>query len=331
MTMVRSPGGGRIRLLLAAPALVLAASGTIVQARLNAELVHLTDNALEVSLLNFILAGVIASAVVLATPVLRRSWGVMVAAVRGGELRPWQVAGGALGGYYIAIQGTATLAFGAAVFTVAVVAGQTSTALVVDRLGIGPMGPQDVSARRLIAAVIAVAAVLLSVSARIGHSDTSMGTLLPVLLLAISAGVASAFQQAVNGRVSAVAGRAVVAAWVNFTVGAVLVALLVGLLRIARGTSVSALPLDRWWLLLGGVFGLIYIATVAWVVRFVGVLVTTLLTLVGLLSGSLLLDIFVPTPGTEVSWQLITAVALTACAVALASLRSGPRGSSRSQ
>ena len=301
---------------------MLAASGTIVQARLNAELVQVTHNPLEVSLLNLVLAGSISTVAVIAVPALRQSWQVMVAAVMGGELRPWQLAGGALGGYYIAIQGAATLALGAAVFAVAVVAGQTSTALVVDRLGIGPMGRQDVTTRRLLAALTAIAAVLVSVSERIGQFDTSLGTMLPVLMLALSAGVASAFQQALSGRVSAVSGRAIVAAWVNFAVGAALMSLLVGLLGTLHRPSISVLPLDQWWLFLGGVFGLVYIATVAWVVRLVGVLVTTLLTLTGLLAGSLLLDLLVPTKGTDFSWQLIVAVVFTAGAVTLASLRS---------
>jgi transporter family-2 protein len=70
-----------------------------------------------------------------------------------------------------------------------------------------------------------------------------------------------------------------------------------------------------------GVFGLGYIATIAWVVRFVGVLVSSLLTLTGLLVGSILVDLLAPTRGSAVTWQLLVAVVLTAAAVALASLR----------
>jgi transporter family-2 protein len=70
---------------------------------------------------------------------------------------------------------------------------------------------------------------------------------------------------------------------------------------------------------IAGAFGLVYIATVAWVVRTVGVLVTSLLTLVGLLAGSVVMDLVAPTAGSAVTWQLLAGVALTWLAVLLAS------------
>ena len=155
-------------------ALVAAAGGTIIQARLNAQLVEVTNNPLEVSLINLSVAAVVASLVVLLAPSLRASWWVLMRAIKSGELRPWQLTGGALGGYYIAIQGSASLAVGVAVFTIAVVAGQTGTALLVDRLGIGPMGRKDVSAARIAAALLAVLAVATAASGRIGRADVSV-------------------------------------------------------------------------------------------------------------------------------------------------------------
>lgn len=304
-------------------ALIGAAAGTIVQARLNAGLVEVSGNPLQVSFINLAAASVVASIVIAASGPLRRSWRVLISATRTGALRPWQLTGGVLGGYYIAIQGSVSLAVGVAVFTIAVVAGQTATALVVDRLGFGPMGRQDVSAARVVAAVLAVLAVLVAGSGR--WHETSIGSVVLLLVLSASAGAASAFQQAVNGRVSAVTRHGITAAWMNFMVGAVLTLLIVTAVDLASGRDWAPIPADHWWMAVAGVFGLVYIATVAWVVRFVGVLVTSLLTLTGLLTGSLLVDILVPTAGSAVTWQLVIAVLLTGAAVGLASARSATR------
>jgi transporter family-2 protein len=300
-------------------ALVVAAGGTIIQARLNAQLVEVTNNPLEVSLINLTVAALIASVAVVVAPSLRASWWVLMRAIRSGELRPWQLIGGALGGYYIAIQGSASLAVGVAVFTIAVVAGQTGTALLVDRLGIGPMGRKDISAARIAASVLALLAIATAASGRIGRDDVSPIALIIVLVLAASAGAASAFQQALNGKVGAVTRHGITAAWLNFIVGAVLMTGVVALVDRATVTTWAPIPTDLWWMSIAGAFGLVYIATVAWVVRTVGVLVTSLLTLVGLLAGSVVMDLVAPTAGSAVTWQLLAGVALTWLAVLLAS------------
>jgi transporter family-2 protein len=66
-----------------------------------------------------------------------------------------------------------------------------------------------------------------------------------------------------------------------------------------------------WWMFLGGSIGVFYIAFSAVVVQYVGVLEFTLLSVGGMLIGSLLLDVFVPTEGTQISPYLITGIFLT--------------------
>lgn len=309
----------RFGLLVAAGALVLAAAGTMVQARLNAQLVATTGNPLEVSLVNLVVAAAVASVVIAVSPALRDSVVVTARAVRTGLLRPWMLLGGLLGGYYVAIQGSVSLAVGVAVFTVAVVAGQTGSALVVDRLGMGPMRRKDVTARRLVAALLAVIAVVVVASGRLAEPDSNWAGLVGIVALAASAGVASAIQQAVNGHVGSVSRRGITAAWVNFVGGGAAMLVVVPALALVTTVDLSPIPPGQWWLAVAGVFGLVYIATVSWVVRLVGVLVASLLTLVGLLAGSVLLDALVPTPGASVTWQLLAGVAITALAVLLAS------------
>ena len=62
---------------------------------------------------------------------------------------------------------------------------------------------------------------------------------------------------------------------------------------------------------LGGSIGVFYIAFSAVAVQYVGVLEFTLLSVGGMLFGSLLLDVIVPTEGTHISPYLITGILLT--------------------
>lgn len=309
----------RLGTIVAGLSLVLAASGTMVQARLNADLVATTRNPLQVSLINLVVAASAAAFIIFMVPGLRASLRVTVMAIRTGLLRPWMLLGGLLGGYYIAIQGSAAQAVGVAVFTVAVVAGQTAAALVVDKLGISPLGRKSITVQRVLAALLAVGAVLVVAAGRLSERETGSVELILVVVLSASAGVASALQQAVNGHVAAVSNRGVTAAWINFVGGAIVMAIVVTIVAWGTRIDVTPIPASSWYLLGGGLFGLVYIATVSWVVRLVGVLSASLLTLVGLLGGSVLLDALVPTVGSTVNWQLILGVALTGLAVLLVS------------
>jgi transporter family-2 protein len=181
------------------------------------------------------------------------------------------------------------------------------------------MGRKDISAARISAALLAVLAVATAASGRVGQADVSAIAIIGVLSLAASAGAASAFQQAVSGRVGAVTRHAITAAWLNFVVGAGLMVGVVAMVDVAQGPAWAPIPTDHWWMVIAGVFGLIYIATVTWVVRTVGVLVTSLLSLVGLLVGSVISDVVAPTTGSVITWQLIAGLILTWCAVMLAS------------
>lgn len=309
----------RLGTVVAGAALVLAAAGTMVQARLNASLVATTANPLQVSMVNLSVAAIAASLIVLVMPSLRTSLWVTMLAIRSGRLRPWMLLGGLLGGYYVAIQGSAAQAVGVAVFTVAVVAGQTASALLVDKFGLSPMGRKAISLQRVLAVLIALVAVVVVALGRLSEPNSAGFGLVLVVLMAASAGVASALQQAVNGHVAAVSHRGITAAWVNFVGGAGVMVIVVTVMGWMTSVDVTPIPVSQWWLLAGGLFGLVYIGTVSWVVQLVGVLSASLLTLMGLLGGSVLLDLLVPTAGSAVTWQLVVGVALTGLAVLLVS------------
>ncbi|MGY4910960.1 DMT family transporter [Micromonospora aurantiaca (nom. illeg.)] len=290
------------------------ASGVMVavQSRINGELgVRLADG-IAAAVVSFGVGLLILLVLVPATPGGRRGLAALRGALRAGTLRPWQCLGGVCGAFLVATQGLTIGALGVAVFTVAVVAGQSGSSLLVDRAGIGPSGRQPVTPNRLIGAVLTVLAVLLAVGDRLGDPEALVLALLP-----LAAGVGIAWQQAVNGRVRAAAGSAMTATLVNFTVGtaALLVTLAVDLA--VRGRPDGAFPSEP-WLYLGGPLGIVFIALAAALVRFTGVLLLGLATIAGQIVGAVLLDLVLPTAASHPGLDTLLGAALTMVAVLVA-------------
>ncbi|WP_431873814.1 DMT family transporter [Micromonospora marina] len=290
------------------------ASGVMVavQSRINGELgVRLADG-IAAAVVSFGVGLLILLVLVPATPGGRRGLAALRGALRTGTLRPWQCLGGVCGAFLVATQGLTIGALGVAVFTVAVVAGQSGSSLLVDRAGIGPTGRQPVTPNRLIGAMLTVLAVLLAVGDRLGDPDA-----LALALLPLAAGVGIAWQQAVNGRVRAASGSAMTATLVNFTVGtaALLVTFAVDLA--VRGRPAGAFP-DEPWLYLGGPLGIVFIALAAALVRFTGVLLLGLATIAGQIVGAVLLDLVLPTAASHPGLDTLLGAALTMVAVLVA-------------
>ncbi len=290
------------------------ASGVMVavQSRINGELgVRLADG-IAAAVVSFGVGLLILLVLVPATPGGRRGLAALRGALRTGTLRPWQCLGGVCGAFLVATQGLTIGALGVAVFTVAVVAGQSGSSLLVDRAGIGPTGRQPVTPNRLIGAMLTVLAVLLAVGDRLGDPDA-----LALALLPLAAGVGIAWQQAVNGRVRAASGSAMTATLVNFTVGtaALLVTFAVDLA--VRGRPAGAFP-DEPWLYLGGPLGIVFIALAAALVRFTGVLLLGLATIAGQIVGAVLLDLVLPTAASHPGLDTLLGGALTMVAVLVA-------------
>lgn len=244
----------------------------------------------------------------------RVGMGVVVARARARTLPWWTFLGGVFGGLFLVVQSVTVPLVGVAVFTVGVVAGQTTGSLLVDRLGISASGKVHVTAQRVAASVLAVLAVGVAISDRLGSAS---GTL-AYALLAFLAGAVIAPQQAANGRVGVAAGSPFTAAFVNFAGGVIMLSLVLGVALTAGGLR----PVDPWgapgWAYLGGVLGLTVIAGAAWVVPVLGVLVFSLLSVFGQLTGALLLDLVAPTEGTSIGWHLLAGIAMTFVAVLVA-------------
>jgi transporter family-2 protein len=243
------------------------------------------------------------------------------AALRERRLPWWAMIGGLGGATLVATQGFAVPVLGVALFTIALVAGQTASSLEVDRLGLGPSGRMHPTRARVLAAVLALVAVAIAVEPWSGNPFSSTGTTGTSVLLAVLAclvaGCLVSGQQAFNGRVAQASGSPIAAAWVNFSVGGILL----WSLTLGRGIDLSGAPpvLSEPWLWIGGLLGTIFVVTAAWLVRVLGVLLLTLTTIAGQLLGAVVIDVVVPTQGRPVTWVELAGVGLTFAAVVVGS------------
>lgn len=283
------------------------------QSRINGELGSRLGNGVVAALISFGTGLILLGLVMLVNRKLRARMRDVWAALRAHRLAPWQLMGGFSGAFLVVSQGVTVTAIGVASFTVAVVGGQLLSGLWVDRIGLGPAGKAPITRNRAIGAVVVVFAVVLASAGGLSGAGASI---LFVLLPAL-AGIGLAWQQAVNGRV-AVIGGPIVAATVNFLAGTAALLLVCLVVVLARGLP-TALPTQP-WLYVGGAIGVVFIATAAVVVRWVGVLLLGLASIAGQLAGAVLLDVVVPTGGGLTVLQIV-GCALTLVGVGIAAVR----------
>ncbi len=313
------------RFPIAIPAVVSVIVGalTSLQARMNGELSHDMGNNLGAAAWSFSSGLFVMCLVLLFSTRVRSGVSRVPSLIRSGSLRWWQILGGVLGGFFVAVQAGAVPLVGVAVFTIAVVAGQSSTSLVVDRLGLGPAGVQPITVRRVISAGIAIVAVTLAVGQRLGDGSIPV---FPVVM-AFIAGLTFSVQAAYNGRVSFSTGVPLSATFLNFIFGWVVLGAALGFGWLILGNGVSGFFGAPWWAYLGGFIGIAFITISALTVPLVGVLLFALLSISGQLIGSMALDIFAPVAGSSVTVGLVLGVLLAFVSVAVAaSNRARPLG-----
>jgi transporter family-2 protein len=252
------------------------------------------------------------------TPRLRRQLRLLVTVVRDRRLLPTELLGGLLGACLVASQGLAVGTIGVALFSVAVTAGQSTSALLVDHLGFGPAGHQPLSVPRAVAALFAVTAVVIATAER---SAASLSVaVVSLALLALVAGAGTSVQQAINGRVSRVVGP-----WVttlnNFAVGTagLLVAFALSFLR--KG-DIGTLP-SQPWLYLGGLLGICFIWLAAILVRVHGVLVLGLAVIAGQVAGAVAIEAFVTETHVGAAGYVAAGLTVVGVLIALGLRRGG--------
>ena len=278
-----------------------------VQARANGELSAQMGNSLQAALISFSSGLVIIGVVAVFSSRIKAGMRTLRVASRSGAIPRWRLFAGMLGGSFVAIQTNIVPIIGVALYSVASIAGQALTSLLVDRIGITAGGPKAVSVRRIAAALITVIAVAVSVIDRLDDSSFSF---FPVFL-AVLAGAFVGVQRALNGQINEHSGESYATSLLNFIMGTAFLVIFFSLALLFSDTGFAPLPSGPWWIYTGGVIGVIYIAFTAVIVQHLGVLTFTVLSVGGQLIGSLLLDLANPERSGQVGWALVTGIALT--------------------
>ena len=288
---------------------------TAIQSRVNGELGRALADGYLAAVISFG-SGLLILSVALAvwTPG-RRGLRAAFGSVSEGSTPWWYLCGGAGGALFVLSQGITGAILGVALFTVAVVCGQTISGLAIDRNGIGHTPPAAITVTRLVGSALALVAVGVAVSAGFGGDIPAWMLLLPFV-----SGLAVAVQQAVNGQVRRVAGSAFTATFMNFLVGTtvLLIACLVHEAIVGLPERMPTNPL----LYLGGLIGAIFIGGAVIVVRVTGVLLLGLGSVAGQLVMSLVLDLVLPAPGRVVVASTVVGTVLTLVAVVIAAIPS---------
>jgi bacterial/archaeal transporter family-2 protein len=226
----------------------------------------------------------------------------------------WAILGGLAGGFFVLSQGLVGGIIGVALFSVAVVTGQTLGSVVIDSKGLFGAVKMPLTPARIIGSLIVLSGVIVAASL---WSEGSLELGWP-MLLPLLAGIAVGWQQTVNGRVRRVAGSSLTATVLNFFFGtlALLVVFLVSLPFIALP---SVWP-GAWWLYSGGVIGAGFIAIQAFTVNRIGVLALGVSLIAGQIIGALALDWLFPVDSSQITVWTIAGAALAVVGSGLVTL-----------
>jgi transporter family-2 protein len=296
-----------------------ALSGLMIalQARANGELSHRLDNGLQAALVSFGSGLVIIAVIALFNPSIKEGVRTLRGAVRTKAIPTWTLFAGMLGGSFVAVQTQIVPLIGVAIYSVASIAGQSAISLLVDRIGLTGGGKKEITPRRITAAFVTVFAVFISVADRLDGRNLSIAA----VLLGVLAGAIVGVQRALNGQINEHSHQSFTTSLLNFAMGTTFLLILLIAVMAIGGMKLSPLPAGPWWIYTGGVIGVIYIAFTSTIVQHLGVLTFTLISVGGQLVGSLLIDLFSPTDGVQVSVYLVSGIVLTYLGVLVGGVR----------
>lgn len=307
-----TPAATRSPALFAAGAMLMAGALMSMQARANGSLAGVWGHGVYAALTSFGTGAVVIAAVCALVPSGRRGLAELRTALTSGEMPWWTFLGGLMGTTVVIAQAFTVSLTGVAIYTMSFVCGQLIGALLVDATPLPPGGPYRPSAVRVLGTLIVIGGVSLSAVGSAVHGVPLWAPFIP-----LCSGTATAFQQALNGRVSRRAQSGIAATCVNFCTGTVFLIVFAAVvwLTVTPPTGAPQLP-GQWWMLLGGVIGVVFIATSTTSVMVLGVLLISLFGLLGNLTGSLIIDA-VFAGGAPTTWTTYASMALVVVGVVL--------------
>ena len=296
-----------------------ALSGLLIalQARANGELSHRLGNGLQAALVSFTSGLIIIVAIALFNPSIKEGVRTLHRAVIAKAIPPWTLFAGMLGASFVAVQTQIVPLIGVAIYSVAAIAGQSAISLVVDRIGLTGGGKKEITPRRVTAAFVTVFAVFISVADRLDGKDLSIAA----VILGVLAGTIVGVQRAMNGQINEHSQQSFTTSLLNFAMGTTFLLVILLFAMTIGGMKLSTLPAGPWWIYTGGAIGVIYVAFTSTIVQHLGVLTFTLISVGGQLAGSLLIDLYSPTDGVQVSIYLVSGIVLTYLGVLVGGVR----------
>lgn len=268
-----------------------------VQTRANGSLAGVLGHGLFAAAVSFGLGFVALLIGLVFNPRARAALRDLIGHLRSGVTPWWGVLGGLGGASVVVAQGLTVTYIGVAVFTMCFICGQLIGAIVVDMTWVSPHGPIRPRRRRILGTAIVLVGVLVSTLAGGVAEIPVWAPIFPIL-----AGGLSAVQQAVNGRVRARVHSAYAATFVNFLVGFSALLVVAVVTAIILGPPQAVPGPAQLWMLTGGLLGVGVIFVNAVTVGRLGVLLLSLLSLVGNLGGSVLLDLAIPGQAPVTWW-----------------------------
>mgnify|MGYP001245480914 CR=1 FL=1 len=158
----------------------------------------------------------------------------------------------------------------------------------------------SLNAMRIVGAVLFAVGVIMAVAvkawieakkSRLDLLSLKKSQRLPWQLLGIFTGMLSATQTAINGHLGVILGSAEKSALVSFLIGTL--ALWIIVFGKEHRVSFSKKRADYpWWVWLGGILGAIFVFGNAFLAPLIGTGLTVVVVLIGMISGSLLVDQF---------------------------------------
>ena len=296
-----------------------ALSGLLIalQARANGELSHRLGNGLQAALVSFTSGLIIIVVIALFNPSIKEGVRTLRRAVIAKAIPPWTLFAGMLGASFVAVQTQIVPLIGVAIYSVAAIAGQSAISLVVDRIGLTGGGKKEITPRRVTAAFVTVFAVFISVADRLDGKDLSIAA----VILGVLAGAIVGVQRALNGQINEHSQQSFTTSLLNFAMGTTFLLVLLLFAMTLGGMKLSPLPAGPWWIYTGGAIGVLYVAFTSTIVQHLGVLTFTLISVGGQLAGSLLIDLYSPTDGVQVSIYLVSGIVLTYLGVLVGGVR----------
>ncbi|ETY75514.1 DMT family transporter [Lactiplantibacillus fabifermentans] len=174
--------------------------------------------------------------------------------------------------------------------------GQIIMGIIIDQFGLFSSPQSNLTVIKAVGLVLVAVGMVIATGMLSHHQKTTTTGRPNILwqLLGIGAGLLMATQTAINGHLGVVLGSSVHAAMISFTVGALILIVLVVVLRVPLTGLVKAQQAGQsyWWIWLGGFLGALYVFGSAWLVPQIGTGQVVVIALFGQLFFSALIDHF---------------------------------------